>query len=117
MPSLARPSVISVAVMAAPLSLIAARARPRFLHRLRQTVGYVLGRFRQIPLQMAGQPRVIVEHAEQDRRLPFATRRQHLFGADMTIPVPEYAPRRILWLMQTSALCGLARRSARVRCG
>ena len=48
------------------------------LHRLRQTVRDVLGALRQIPLQMAGQSRAIIEHAEQDRRAPFAARRQHL---------------------------------------
>ena len=44
---------------------------------------------RQIPLQMAGQPRAVVKHAEQDRRSPFAARRQHLARTVMAIPVPK----------------------------
>ena len=48
------------------------------LHRLRQAVRDVRSILRQIPLQMAGQPRVIIEHTEEDRRAPFAAWRQHL---------------------------------------
>ena len=55
-----------------------ALARPAtLLHRLRQAVRDVLRGFRLIPLQMADQPRMVIEHAEQDRCVPFAARRQH----------------------------------------
>jgi hypothetical protein len=43
-------------------------------------------------LQVTGQPRAVVEHAEQNRRLPLATRRQNLSGTEMAIPMPQYAP-------------------------
>ena len=66
------------------------RARqPALLERLRQAVGDVLGGLGQIPLQMTGQPRAVIEHAEQDRRHPFAARGQHLPRSMMTIPMPE----------------------------
>jgi hypothetical protein len=67
---------------------------------------YILGIFGLIPLEMADQPRMVIDHTEQHRCAPFATRRQNLSGTDMTIPMPQYAARRILWLMRTSALCG-----------
>jgi hypothetical protein len=58
------------------------------LERLRQAVGDVLGVLRQIPLQMTGEPRAIVEHAEQDRRPPLAARGEHLLRSMVTVPVP-----------------------------
>ena len=45
--------------------------------------------FGQVPLQMAGQSRAVVEHAEQDRRPPFAARRQHLARTVVAVPMPE----------------------------
>ena len=59
------------------------------LHRLRQTVRNGLGRFHQIPLQMAGQPRAVVEHPEQDRGAPFTARCQHLARTVVAIPMPQ----------------------------
>src|ERR1700687_1199773 len=59
------------------------------LHRLRQAVRDVRSTLRQIPLQMAGQPRVIIEHAEEDRRAPFAAWRQHLARTVVAIPMPK----------------------------
>ena len=38
---------------------------------------------------MAGQPRVIIEHAEEDRRAPFAAWRQHLARTVVAIPMPK----------------------------
>ena len=58
------------------------------LERLRQAMGDDLWRLGQIPLQMTGKPRAIIQHAEQDRGLPLAARGQHLPGAVVTIPVP-----------------------------
>ena len=59
------------------------------LERLAQAMGDDLGALGQIPLQMAGEARAVVEHAEQDRREPLAARRQHLPGAVVAVPVPE----------------------------
>ena len=52
-------------------------------------MGDVLCCLGQVPLQMTGQPRAVIEHAEQDRRPPFAARGEHLAGAVMAIPMPE----------------------------
>jgi hypothetical protein len=52
-------------------------------------MGDDLRRLGQIPLQMTGKPRAIVQHAEQDRGLPLAARGEHLPGAVVTIPVPQ----------------------------
>jgi len=59
------------------------------LERLRQPVRNDLGGLGQIPLQMTGEPRAIVDDAEQDRRRPLTTRRENLARAMMTVPVPE----------------------------
>src|SRR5271165_4539354 len=75
-------------------------ARPAtLLHRLRQAVRDVLSILRLIPLKMADQPRLVIEHAEQHRSSPFAARRQHFSGTVMTIPMPE--PARILRFIAT----------------
>src|SRR5262249_1836490 len=50
-----------------------------------------LGALRQIPLQVTGKARAVVEHAEQDRRLPRALRGEHGARAMMRIEVPEAA--------------------------
>ena len=60
-------------------------------HRLRQAVRYVLSILGQIPLKMADQSRMVIEHAEQHRCSPFTARRQHFSGTVMTIPMPESA--------------------------
>ena len=59
------------------------------LHGLHEAVDDVLGRLVQIPLEMAGQTRTVIEDAEQQRRPPFALGRQHLARAVMEIPVPQ----------------------------
>jgi len=59
------------------------------LERLRQPMRDVLGGLRQVPLQVTGQPRAIVENAEQDRRAPLAARGEDLARSIMAIPVPE----------------------------
>ena len=89
MPSLARPSLISARRHRGAVVAHGGARQAALLHRLRQAVGDVLRALGQIPLQMAGQPRAVVEHAEQDRRSPFAARRQHLARTVMTIPVPQ----------------------------
>ncbi len=91
MPSRASPSLISAAEMRCAVVAHRGARQSALLHRLRQAVCDVLRRFGQIPLQMAGKPRAIIEHAEQDRCVPFAARRQHLARAVMTIPVPGAA--------------------------
>ena len=57
--------------------------------RLAEPVNEDLGGLRQVPLQMAAEPRMIVEEAQQDRRLPFAGRRQHPAPAMVEVRMPE----------------------------
>ena len=60
---------------------VVAQGRARqatLLERLGEAVRDHLGGLGQIPLEMAGEARAIVEHAEQDRRHPLAAGRQHL---------------------------------------
>lgn len=59
------------------------------LECLRQAVGDDLCGLGQIPLQMTGEPGAIIEHAEEDRRLPLAACGEHLAGAMVTIPMPQ----------------------------
>ena len=89
MPSRARPSVISAAVMALPLSLKPARGRPRFWKAWQRPCAIDLGRLSQIPLQMAGKARVVVDDAEQDRRHPLAAHGQHLLRPVMAVRMPQ----------------------------
>ena len=68
--------------------------RPRqaaLLNRLPQRVGGVLGVLRQVPLQVAGQPRTIVQHPEQQRLRPLAPRGHDLPRPVMVVPVPQPA--------------------------
>jgi hypothetical protein len=60
---------------------VVAQGRTRqaaLLDRLGETVGDHLCRLGQIPLQVTSEPRSVIEHTEQDRRHPFAARRQNL---------------------------------------
>src|ERR1700726_1872804 len=59
--------------------------------RVAQVVGDDLGGLGQIPLQMTGEPRSVVENAEQDRRHPLAARGEHLLRSMMTVPMPQAA--------------------------
>jgi hypothetical protein len=52
-------------------------------------MGDDLCRLGQIPLQMTGEPRAIIQHAEQDRCLPLAARGEHLPGSMVTVPMPQ----------------------------
>ena len=62
------------------------RARQAALHQgLAEPVDEDLGGLRQIPLQVTAEPRVVVEEAEQDRRLPLAGRGQHAAAAMVII--------------------------------
>ena len=65
-----------------------ARGRP-LLERLGEAVRDHLGGLGQIPLQMAGEARAVVEHAEQDRRRPLAASGQHLARAVVAVPMPQ----------------------------
>src|SRR5437762_2839081 len=89
MPSLARPSVISVAVIAAPLSLIAARGMPRFWSawdRPCATFSAVSSRYH---CRWQARREWSSRTPEQQRRGPLAARRQHLARAVMEIPMPQ----------------------------
>ena len=59
------------------------------LERLGEAVRDHLGSLGQIPLQMAGEARAVVEDAEQDGRHPFAARREHLPRSVMAVPMPQ----------------------------
>ena len=52
-------------------------------------MGDILGGLRQVPLQVTGEPRAVVDDAEQQGRLPFTLRGQNLPRAVMEIPMPE----------------------------
>src|SRR5262249_18254576 len=65
--------------------------RPGRLEGVGQAVDDALGGPAQVPQQMAGKPRAVVEDAEQDRRHPLALRREHLARAMMRIEVEKTA--------------------------
>ena len=58
--------------------------------RLAQSVDEDLGGLGQIPLQVAAEPGVVVEEAEQDGRLPLPGRRQHPALRMMEVPMRCY---------------------------
>ena len=67
-------------------------ARQAALHEgLAQAVDQTLGRFIEIPLQMADQARAVVDHAHQHRRHPDTLTREHLARAMMEIEMPQRA--------------------------
>jgi hypothetical protein len=59
------------------------------LERLAEPVRDDLGGLGQIPLQVTGKPRSVVEHAEQNGRHPLATFGEHLARTVMAVPVPQ----------------------------
>jgi hypothetical protein len=59
------------------------------LQRLAEPVRDDLGGLGQIPLQVTGKARSVVEHAEQDGRHPLAPLGEHLARAVMAVPVPQ----------------------------
>ena len=61
------------------------------LESLRQAVGDILGVLRQIPLQMTGNPRAVVERAEQDRCNQLAARGDHLARTMVAVKMEEAA--------------------------
>ena len=63
--------------------------QPALLNRLREPVHEVLGVLRKVPLQVADEPRVVVDDRERDRRDVLAARHQHLLAAVMEVGVPE----------------------------
>lgn len=65
--------------------------QPAFLDRLGEPVDEVLGRLRQIPLQVAAQARVVVEDAQSQRALPAAAGAEHLERAVVEIEMPQRA--------------------------
>ena len=73
------------------------RARQAALHEgLAEPVDEDLGGLREVPLQVAAEARVVIEEAEQDRRLPFAGGGQHAALAVVEIAVPEAVAARDL---------------------
>src|SRR5208283_2656446 len=59
------------------------------LKSLAQAVAQLASPFGQIPLQMATEPRVVIEDAQQDRIGPLAVGPQHAQGAVMKVQMPE----------------------------
>ena len=49
----------------------------------------ILGRLRKVPLQVAAQPRVVIEDAQHDRTLPLAGRREYLERTVVEIKMPQ----------------------------
>ena len=73
---------------------VVAHQRPEqaaFLDALREPVRQVLGGFRQIPLQVAAEPRAVVEDAQGQRLLPLAAGREHRERAVVEVEVPQCA--------------------------
>ena len=62
-----------------------------FLDPLGEPVDEVLGGLGEVPLQMAAQPRMVVEDAQGDGRLPAAAGREDLQPAVVEIAVPQRA--------------------------
>jgi len=52
-------------------------------------VDEILGGLREVPLQVAAQPRVVVEDAQGQRTLPLAAGGEHLERAVVEIEVPQ----------------------------
>ena len=83
------------------------RARQAALHEgLAEPVDEDLGGLREVPLQVAAEARVVVEEAEQDRRLPFAGRRRHAALGVVHIAVPEAVAARHLVAEHLAGLRG-----------
>ena len=97
---------------------IVAQRRTRqaaLLERLRQAVRHVLGVLRQIPLQVTGEPRAIVDHAKQNRRLPLAARRENFPRSDVAIPMHKAADVLGLVAAHLTIFTAAPRRARRLR--
>ncbi len=60
-----------------------------FLDRLGEPVHQVLGGLREVPLDVAAEPRVVVEDAQRDRPQPLAAGGEHLERTVVEIEMPE----------------------------
>ena len=89
MPSRASPSVISGRRHGGAVVAQHRARQAALLERLRQAMRHVLGVLRQVPLQVTGKPRAVVEHTEQHRCLPLAAWREHLARSDVAVPMPQ----------------------------
>ena len=49
----------------------------------------VFGRLREIPLDVAAQPRMVVENAQRDRPQPLAARSEHLERTVVEVEMPQ----------------------------
>ena len=91
---------------------VIAQQRPgqtAFLDRLGEPMHQILGRLREVPLQMAAQPRVIVEDPQRQRPLPLATRQEHRKRALMEVQMPQGADILGLVAADLSTLASLRR--------
>src|SRR5712692_7047776 len=61
------------------------------LERLRKTVRDVVRVLGEVPLQVAGQARAVIENTEQHRRRPLAAGGEDLARSEVTVPVPQTA--------------------------
>jgi len=84
------------------------RAWQTALHKgLAQGMNQTLCALIKIPLQVAHQARAVIDHAQQHGGDPQAFAGEDLARAVMEIKVPQYAVHRILWRMQSPAICGV----------
>ena len=63
--------------------------KPALLERLGETMRDVLRVLGEVPLQMTGETRAVIEDAEQHRRRPLAAGGEDLARAEVTVPVPQ----------------------------
>jgi hypothetical protein len=87
--SRSRPSTVSAAIIAAPLSVRSARGRAALVKGLREAVDEGLGGLVEVPLQVAAKPRAVVENAEQLRLLPLSAGGQDGTRALVKVQTPE----------------------------
>ena len=101
--------------MAAPLSVISARGRPRFMNAWRQPVHEALRGLVEVPLQVAHQARAVIDDAQQHRLDPGAGAGEHLARAVMEVEVPQRRDVLDLEAANLQLLEAIARCSARPR--
>ncbi len=63
--------------------------QPAFLDRLGESVDQVLGGLTEVPLDVAAEPRVVIEDAQRDRVQPGPGVREHLERAVVEVEVPQ----------------------------
>ena len=81
------------------------------LDRLAEPMHQILGLLRQVPLQMAAQPRTVVENPQGQRSLPLAAGQEHRQRAVVEVQMPQRADVLRLVAADLAALAPLGRQS------